>query len=234
MRFVTRTSLVGILLVTAGLASVAPAYGSSAKPSAPRSVHAVAASTAATVSWSKPTSTGGSSITKYVVTSSPSAMKCTTTGVSCKVKDLKNGTAYTFKVVAYNKSGAGVASAASNKVTPKASTGAARTLVISPSSGLANGETVKVSGSGFTPKDSLYLIECLKTSTNQAGCDLTTATPVTVSATGTFAATSFTVVTGAIGTGKCGTTTANADACAINAGNPTGGDSTQGLIKFKG
>lgn len=234
MRHATRTSLVGVLLLTVGLASVAPAYGSVAKPSAPRSVHATASNAAATVSWTKPVSPGGSGITKYVVTSSPASMTCTTKGVDCKVTGLKNGTAYTFKVVAYNRNGAGAASVSSNKVIPKASAGGARILVITPSSGLANGQTVKVSGSGFTPKDSLYLIECLQTSTSQTGCDLTTATPVTVSAKGTFSATSFTVVTGAIGTGKCGTTKANADACAINAGNPTGGDSSQGLVKFKG
>ncbi len=234
MRFVTRTSLVGALLLTVGLASVVPAYGSSGAPSAPRSVHATAANAAAIVSWVKPMSEGGSVITKYVVTSSPAAKKCTTKGVSCKVTGLENSTAYTFRVVAYNKDGASVASVVSNKVTPKAAVTVKRVLVIRPSSNLTNGETVKVSGSGFTPKDSLYLIECLKTSTNQAGCDISTATPVTVTAKGTFAATSFSVATGKIGTGMCGTTAANAGACAINAGNPSGGDSAQGLIKFKG
>jgi len=233
MRLSTRTSLVGAVVITLALVGILPAYGSSSKPSAPRSVHAVAASAAATVSWSKPSSTGGSTITKYVVTSAPSGKSCTTKGLRCKVSGLKNGTAYSFTVVAYNKHGAGTRSAASKKVTPKASTTTTRVLVVTPSTGLSNGETVKVTGSGFTPKDQLYLIECLATSTNQTGCDVASATPVTVSSKGTLPVTSFTVITGTIGNGKCGTTSANANACAINAGNPTGGDSSQGLIKFK-
>ena len=233
MRLSTRTSLVGAVVITLALVGILPAYGSSSTPSAPRSVHAVAASAAATVSWSKTSSTGGSTITKYVVTSAPSGKSCTTKGLRCKVSGLKNGTAYSFTVVAYNKHGAGTRSAASKKVTPKASTTTTRVLVVTPSTGLSNGETVKVTGSGFTPKDQLYLIECLATSTNQTGCDVASATPVTVSSKGTLPVTSFTVITGTIGNGKCGTTSANANACAINAGNPTGGDSSQGLIKFK-
>jgi len=232
MRLSTRTSLVGAVVFSMALVGIVPAYGSSSKPSTPRSVHAVAVSAAATVLWAKPSSTGGSAITKYVVTSTPSGKSCTAKGLSCKVSGLKNGTAYSFTVVAYNKHGAGTRSAASKKVTPKAST-MTRVLVVTPATGLSNGEAVKVTGSGFTPNDQLYLIECLASSTNQAGCDLASATPVTVSSKGTLPLTSFTVITGTIGNGKCGTTSANADACAVNAGNPTGGDSSQGLIKFK-
>ena len=233
MRLSTRTSLVGAVVFSLALVSFVPAYGSSSKPSTPRSVHAVALSAAATVSWSKPSSTGGSAVTKYVVTSTPSGKTCTTKGLSCKVSGLKNATAYSFTVVAYNKNGAGTRSAASKKVTPKASTTTTRILVVTPATGLSNGEAVKVTGSGFTPNDQLYLIECLASSTNQAGCDVASATPVTVSSKGTLPLTSFTVITGTIGNGKCGTTSANADACAVNAGNPSGGDSSQGLIKFK-
>jgi hypothetical protein len=233
MRFSLRSSLVGATVATLALAIAVPAYGSSTKPSAPRTVHAVAASASATVTWTKPASTGGSSITKYVVTSAPSAKTCTAMGLSCKVTGLKNGTSYSFTVVAYNKHGAGVRSMPSNKVAPKASKGAARILVITPSTGLTNGETVKVTGSGFTPGDSVFLIECIAKSLNEAGCDVASATPATVSAKGTIPTTSFTVTTGSIGNGTCGTTSANAGLCAINAGNPSGSDTAQGLIKFK-
>ncbi|HEY5304410.1 MAG TPA: neocarzinostatin apoprotein domain-containing protein [Acidimicrobiales bacterium] len=233
MQLLPRLSLMGALVLVTGLASMGPANASSSKPSAPRSVHAAAASTAATVTWARPTSTGGSPILKYVVTSSPSAKTCTTPKLSCKVNGLKNGTAYHFKVAAYNKNGEGTPSSWSAKVTPKASASGKRFLMISPSTGLSKGESVKVSGSGFTPKDQLFLVECVATSTSQAGCDLNTATPVTVSANGTFPTTTFSVVTGSIGNGTCGTTSANADTCAINAGNAGGGDTSQGLIKFK-
>ncbi len=235
MRLLSRFPLMGALVVVVGLVSVVPANASVSRPSAPRSVHAVAASASVAVSWAKPLNTGGSSITKYVVTSTPSAKTCTATKLSCKVTGLKNGTPYTFKVVAYNKNGAGSPSAATTKVTPKASTSAKRVLVITPSTGLSNGENVKVSGSGFTPKDQLYLLECLASSTSQVGCDIspTSLVLVTVGANGTFPATTFKVATGTIGNGKCGTTSANANACAINAGNSNSGDTAQGLIKFK-
>jgi hypothetical protein len=233
MRLSFRSSLVGGLALTVGVLFAAPALGSSNRPSAPRSVHASASSAAVTVSWAKPSSSGGSPITKYVVTSLPSAKKCTTTKLTCKVLGLKNGASYSFTVVAYNKHGAGARSAASKKVTPKASTGKSRVLVATPSTGLSNGESVKVTGSGFTPGDSVFLIECLATSTNQSGCDVASATPVTVGAKGTIASTTFKVLTGKIGNGTCGTTSANAGACAINAGNMTGGDSSQAVIKFK-
>lgn len=235
MRLSVRTSLVGSLVVTLGALSTLPAYGSPTKPSAPRVVHAIAASASASVAWTKPASTGGSSITKYVVTSTPSGKTCSTVALTCRVANLKNGTTYSFSVVAFNKNGGGTRSLASNKVTPKASTGNARVLKVTPSTGLSNGQKVTVSGSGFTPKDSVYIVECLANASGQNGCQLpnTIPTPITVTAQGILPTTTFTVSTGTIGNGKCGTTAANAAKCAVSAGNATGGDSAQAIIKFK-
>lgn len=229
-----RTSLVGVLAVSAGVLLALPAEGSSAKPSAPRSVHAVAANASVQVSWAKPSSTGGSPETKYVVTSTPSSKSCTTTKLTCVVTNLKNATAYSFSVVAYNKYGAGPRSAVSNKVTPKVKTASVRTLVVTPSTGLINGETVKVSGTGFTPRDSVYILECLATATGQSGCDIQgIPTPVTVTSAGTIPLMTFKVVTGTIGSGKCGTTVANASACAIVAANISVSDAGAKVISFK-
>lgn len=235
MRLSFRNSLVGALVVALATLGTLPAYGSSSKPSAPRSVHAVAGSASANVSWAKPTSTGGSPITKYVVTSAPAGKTCVSTALKCTVTGLKTATSYSFSVVAFNKNGAGARSLASNKVTPKASTGATRVLVVTPSTGLSNGEKVKVSGSGFTPKDSIYIVECLANAKGQNGCQLPNSipTPITVSAKGTLPTTTFSVSTGVIGNGKCGTSAANAAGCAISAGNATGGDTAQAIIKFK-
>lgn len=235
MRLSFRTSLGGALVVTLGAMSTLPAYGSSTTPSAPRTVHASALSASASVTWAKPVSTGGSAITKYLVTSTPSSKTCSTAKLACTVTGLKNGTSYSFVVIAYNKNGAGAHSVASNKVTPKAVTGNARVLVVTPSTGLGNGEKVTVSGSGFTSKDSIYLVECLANATGQNGCRLPNSipTPVTVTANGVLPTTTFTVLTGTIGNGKCGTTTANVAACAVSAGNATGGDTAQAIIKFK-
>lgn len=47
-------------------------------------------------------------------------------------------------------------------------------------------------GSGFTPGDALYLLECLASSTSQADCDVKTAPPVTVSTQGTLSGAGFT------------------------------------------
>jgi hypothetical protein len=52
----------------------------STSPSEPRSVSATAGNTSAVVSWSAPTSNGGSAITGYTVTSSPGGRF---TAVSC-------------------------------------------------------------------------------------------------------------------------------------------------------
>ena len=105
-------------------------------------------------------------------------------------------------------------------------------LVVTPSGSVKNGEIVKVRGVGFTAHDSLYLIECLAKASGQSGCDMKTLTPVTVNAKGAFAWTKFKIVSGTIGSGTCGTTKTNLKACAISAGNATGGDSAVFRITF--
>jgi hypothetical protein len=59
----------------------------------------------AAVSWSAPTSNGGSPITGYQVTASPGNETCQTATTSCTVTGLSDGTSYTFAVRAINAAG---------------------------------------------------------------------------------------------------------------------------------
>jgi len=71
-------------------------------PGAPTSVTAVRGNGQATVSFTVPSSNGGSAITGYTVTSSPSGFTGTVTGTTITATGLTNGTSYTFTVVASN------------------------------------------------------------------------------------------------------------------------------------
>ncbi len=103
---------------------------------------------------------------------------------------------------------------------------------VAPAKSLKNGQKIQVSGSGFAPKDSVYIVECLAKATGQGDCNTLGATPATIDAKGVLHATAFTVITGSIGSKTCGTTKANANACDISVGNATGGDSGTAAISF--
>jgi len=107
-----------------------------------------------------------------------------------------------------------------------------RTVKVSPTTGLKNKSTVKVSGSGFTPGDHVYLVECLVGSTSPSKCDLKTLKAATITSAGVLNTTSFKVVTGKVGTGICGTTKANLKKCDISVANASKGDSKVVNITF--
>lgn len=118
--------------------------------------------------------------------------------------------------------------------TATAQAATASTVVVTPSTALANGQTVVVTGSGFTAGDSVYALECLATATTSAGCDTATlAGPLTVSATGTLPSTTFKVVTGVIsGTATCGTSATDLGGCSIDVANASNGDAGTAPITF--
>ena len=119
----------------------------------------------------------------------------------------------------------GFSGVASAKAVPK--------LIVTPSSGLTNSKTVIVKGTGFKPKDQVYITECLRTAKGQAGCDIATAVPQFITSTGVLPATKFKVVIGVIGSGKCGTVASNLAKCAVSVGNISGKDTASAFIVFK-
>jgi len=67
-----------------------------------------------------------------------------------------------------------------------ATTTATTKVTAQPSSGLADGQTITVVGSGFSPGADVALVECQTGSTGATGCDLSTVQFVTASGTGGF------------------------------------------------
>ena len=125
-------------------------------PAAPTGVLASAGNASANVSWTAPAS-NGSSITQYTVTpfvgttaQTPTVVAGAPPATSATVTGLANGTTYTFKVTATNGVGTGVASAASNAVTPSvppappAITSAAQATFVAGAGGTATVTTTGV------------------------------------------------------------------------------------------
>ena len=87
-------------------------------PATPLNITVTANGSEIHVAWSPPASDGGSPVTGYIVTSSPEDISITTENTSATFSELKNGTKYTFTVIAANDTGPGKKSEASNPVVP--------------------------------------------------------------------------------------------------------------------
>ncbi len=108
-----------------------------------------------------------------------------------------------------------------------------RRFHVAPSTRLKNGSKVKISGTGFKAGDHVYVVECLANSTSEAGCDLKTLHPVTITGSGVLRSFTFKVLTGKIGNGTCGTKASNLKSCSISVANASKGDSARVRISFK-
>jgi hypothetical protein len=111
----------GVNAVSGGTAATTSAITAVTAPGAPTGVTASATGqTTATVSFTAPSSTGGSSITSYTVTSSPGSITATGSSSPISITGLTASTAYTFTVTASNAAATSVASTASTSITTSA------------------------------------------------------------------------------------------------------------------
>jgi polyhydroxybutyrate depolymerase len=147
------------LAVAASNAHAAYVY-SAVAPGPPTIGSATAGDGEATVSWTAPASDGGSPITGYVVTPyvgySPQPSQTFASAATTQVvTGLTNGTQHRFRVRAINAVGTSTYSTVTNPVTPQP------TVTVTPSTGLEEGQTVTVTGSGFASDVSLVgLAQC--------------------------------------------------------------------------
>jgi hypothetical protein len=110
--------------------------------------------------------------------------------------------------------------------------GKAQSITVSPATALTNDASVTVTGSGFTAGDSLYILECPKNTVTIADCDTNDAVTETVGPTGALTPEKFSVLSGWVGSGSCGTSEADLNGCYLTVGTLTNTDQAYSPLVF--
>ena len=97
----------------------------------------------------------------------------------------------------------------------------ARSIAVSPSTGLRAGDPLSVSGSGFPAHQPVLIAECAIGATSLAQCDRASAKTVLAQASGVLPATVMIAATGKFGTRTCGTTVHDLAGCEVHVSNGT-------------
>ena len=181
---VKATNAIGTGAASTASSPVTPVAG---VPGPPTGVTGVSGNASVAVSWTAPTSNGGSAVTGYTVTSTPTSAGCTAVApaTTCTVDGLTNGTPYTFQVVANNISGSSSPSTASAPVTPStvpdaptgvsATAGNATATVSWTAPGSDGGSPI----TGYTATSSPGGLTCSTSTTSCTVHGLTNGTPYT-------------------------------------------------------
>lgn len=134
----------------------APVTPRAPQAGAPTGVTATPGAGSATVSWTAPTSTGGSPITGYRVTPwiGPAAQQSqvfTSTARTQVLTGLENGSYYRFTVKALTANGYGPSSEISDAVMPRTTPGAPTAITVEPGDGMAILHFVPPADNGGAP-----------------------------------------------------------------------------------
>ena len=168
--------------------STYPYFNFQTVPNSPTNVVATAGNGQATITFTPPGNTGGSSIISYTVIDGTDTYSATSTGSPITVTGLSNGTAYTFTVTATNGQGVGAASSISNSVTPSTIPGVPTGVTATSSIGQA---TISFSAPSSTGGSAiLYYTAIDNTNTFSA---TSTGSPITVTGLTAGAAYTFTI-----------------------------------------
>jgi hypothetical protein len=132
-RLTTTSTCQGMGLTDISRLPLGMTTGQSQAPATPTGVSATPGDRRLTITWSAPSTDGGSAITSYTATATPGGATCgwTTGARTCTITGLTNGTSYSVRVTATNQAGTSSPSAAAT-ATPRTVPGAPRQINVSP------------------------------------------------------------------------------------------------------